>query len=98
MDKYIRKDLYGKIKKALDTADNGRNINSHFQGIVLMGDRKRTQAYSWIHASQENLEKLLLQGMRESSMFAYSAAKALEKHYYELKKEEKHNEDIIQKT
>lgn len=98
MDKNIRKDLYGKIMKALDVADSIRNTDGHFQGIVLMGDRNRTQAYSWIHASQENMEKLLLQGMRESSVFAYSVAKALEKHYYELKKEEEHNEDIIQKA
>lgn len=92
MNKNIRQDFFRQVKKTLDKADKAADLGNHFRAIVLMGDANRSEAYSWLHAPQEDMEKLLLQAMRNSDLFAYSAAKALELHYEELKKQ-KSNED-----
>ncbi len=89
MDKNIKHDYFLQTKKILDKIDkDGENAN-HFRAIVLMGDKNKSEAYSWLHAPQEDIEKLLLHAIRHSDIFAYSAAKALESRYNELENEKK---------
>jgi hypothetical protein len=98
MNKNIRQDFFLQVKKILDKADKAADLGNHFRAIVLMGDANRSEAY-WLHAPQEDMEKLLLQAMRNSDLFAYSAAKALELHYEELKKQKSNdNESDNEKT
>ena len=91
MNKNIRQDFFLQVKKTLDKADKAADLGNHFRAIVLMGDVNRPEAYSWLHAPQE--DKLLLQAMRNSDLFAYSAAKALEIHYEELKKQKSNDNE-----
>lgn len=98
MNKNIRQDFFLQVKKTLDKADKAADLGNHFRAIVLMGDVNRPEAYSWIHAPQEDMEKLLLQAMRNSDLFAYSAAKALELHYDDLKKQNSNDNESDNET
>lgn len=83
MNKNIRQDYFSQVKKVLDKADKAEDIANHFRGIVIIGDKNRSQCYSWLHAPKKDLEKLILHAMRDSEMFAYCSAKALETIYGE---------------
>lgn len=100
MNKNIKQDYFSQVKKALDKVDKAGDLANHFRGVVLIGDKNRQQAYSWLHAPQTDIENLLLHAMRTSDMFTYSAAKALEARYNEIKtKNNNDNEkDTFQET
>lgn len=84
----IKQDYFGQVKKVLDKVDKANDVAFHFRGIVLMGDKNRKEAYSWIHAPQEDMKNLVLAAMRNSEEFTMAAAKAFEAYDKELREEE----------
>lgn len=87
MNKNIRQNYFLQIKNILNKVDEAGDIANHFRAIVLIGDKSQDEAYSWLHAPIQDMEKLLLHAIRNSDTFAYCVAKALEARYKELKKE-----------
>lgn len=88
--KNIRQNFFLKVKKTLDEVDKAGEVANHFRAVVLMGDKNEQKAYSYIHAPQADIEKLILHGLRNSETFAYSIAKAMEAYCMEV--EEKNNQ------
>ena len=88
--KNIRQNFFLKVKKTLDEVDKAGEVANHFRVVVLMGDKNEQKAYSYIHAPQADIEKLILHGLRNSETFAYSIAKAMET--YCMEEEEKNNQ------
>lgn len=84
----IRQDYFGQVKKILDNADKADDVAFHFRGIVLMGDKNRKEAYSWIHAPQEDMKNLVLAAMRNSEEFTMATASAFEAYDKELREKE----------
>ena len=66
-----------------------------------MGDASTKQGFSFLHASDGDLQQLLLQAMRNSNAFTYAAACAFEAYDKELREKEetlnkdKNEEDIF---
>lgn len=91
MNKNIRQNYFLKVKKVLDEVDKVGEIANHFRGIVLIGDKNTSKAYSWMHAPQKELEMLILSALRNSNQFVLATAKAFETYAKELetKKQEK---------
>lgn len=95
-NKNIRQNFFNHIKKILDIVDKMGDEAKHFRCIVLMGDRNVQKAYSFLHASPEDLKNLILNAMRNSDQFTYAAACALEAYNKELRgkdKQEQNNEN-----
>lgn len=90
-NKNIKQNHFLQVKKILDQVDKlGENAN-HFRAVILMGDSREPQAYSYIHAPQEDIEKMILHGLESSEVFAYSVAKAIESYCNKHKQEEQNN-------
>lgn len=89
MNKNIRQNFFRHIKRILDVVDKMGDKAKHFRCIVLMGDQQEKQAYSFMHASPEDLKNLILSAMRNSEQFTYAAACAFE--LYDMEQREKEN-------
>lgn len=86
--KNIRQNHFNRIKKELDEVDKEGDNSKHFRCIVLMGDRNVQKAYSFLHASPEDLKNLILNAMRNSDQFTYATAMAFEQYVKELREKE----------
>lgn len=86
--KNIKQNHFLHIKKILEQVDKAGDNANHFRAIILMGDKNEKQAYSYIHAPQADMEKLILSGLRNSDMFACSVARAVETYFAELQQKE----------
>lgn len=86
--KNIRQNHFNRIKKELDEVDKEGDNSKHFRCIVLMGDRNVQKAYSFLHASPEDLKNLILNAMRNSDQFTYATAMAFEQYDKELRENE----------
>ena len=87
--KNIRQNHFNRIKKELDEVDKEGDNSKHFRCIVLMGDRNVQKAYSFLHASPEDLKNLILNAMRNSYQFTYATAMAFEQYDKELREKGK---------
>lgn len=94
-NKNIRQNYFNRIKKELDEVDKAGDNTKHFRCIVLMGDRNVQKAFSFLHASPEDLKNLILNAMRNSDQFTYATAMAVEQYDKELREKEtlKENKD-----
>lgn len=94
-NKNIRQNHFNRIKKELDEVDKAGDNTKHFRCIVLMGDRNVQEAFSFLHASPEDLKNLILNAMRNSDQFTYATAMAVEQYDKELREKEtlKENKD-----
>lgn len=52
------------------------NNAKHFRCIIIMGDQQEQKAYSFFHASKEDLTNLVLNGFRNSEEFVEATANA----------------------
>lgn len=77
-NKNIKQNHFLQIKKILDEVDKAGENADHFRCCILMGDSCQPQAYSYMHAPQEDIENMILHGLESSEVFAYSVAKAVE--------------------
>ena len=87
-NKNIRQNHFNRIKKELDEVDKSGDNSKHFRCIVLMGDKNVQKAYSFLHASPEDLKNLILNAMRNSDQFTYATAMAFEQYDKELREKE----------
>lgn len=87
-NKNIKQNHFLQVKKVLDHVDKAGENADHFRAIILMGDQSQQQAYSYLHAPQPDMEKLILHAIRNSEAFAYSVAKAMEAY---IKEQEQNN-------
>lgn len=94
-NKNIRQNHFNRIKKELDEVDKAGDNSKHFRCIVLMGGKNVQEAYSFLHASPEDLKSLILNAMRNSDQFTYATARAFEQYDKELREKEtiKENKD-----
>lgn len=92
-NKNIRQNHFNRIKKELDEVDKAGDNSKHFRCIVLMGDRNVQNAYSFLHASPEDLKNLILNAMRNSDQFTYATAMAFEQYDKELREKEKQEQN-----
>lgn len=94
-NKNIRQNHFNRIKKELDEVEKAGDNSKHFRCIVLMGDRNVQKAFSFLHASPEDLKNLILNAMRNSDAFTYATAMACEQYDKELREKEtlKENKD-----
>ena len=93
MSHNIKQDYFGQVKKILDKVDKTGDNANHFRGIVLMGDKNKSEAYSWIHAPLEDVKNLVLTAMRNSNEFTIATAKAFELYDKELKEQQNNKDD-----
>lgn len=91
--KNIKQNHFLQVKKILDKVDKSGDNANHFRAIVLMGDKNESQAYSYLHAPQKDMEQLLLHAIRSSDVFAYSVCMALEAYYNESKNNNKEQDE-----
>lgn len=101
--KNIRQNHFNRIKKELDEVGKEGENSKHFRCIVLMGDKNVSKAYSFLHASPEDLKNLILIAMRNSDQFTYATAMAFEQYDKELReketlKENKDEENTVQEA
>ncbi len=89
MNKNIKQNYFLQVKRTLDKAEKSEDAASHFRCIVLMGDKQENDAYSFLHASNEDMKNLILSAMRNSEQFTYAAACAFEQYDQELREKEK---------
>ena len=87
-NKNIRQNHFNRIKKELDEVATSGDNSKHFRCIVLMGDKNVQKAYSFLHASPEDLKNLILNAMRNSDQFTYATAMAFEQYDKELREKE----------
>lgn len=80
MNKNINQNYLLQIKKTLSKVEKSADAANHFRCIVLMGDTQEEDAYSFIHAAQEDLKNLVLSAMHHSVQFAYAVACAIEQY------------------
>lgn len=92
-NKNIRLNFFNHIKKILDIVDKMGDEAKHFRCIVLMGDRNVQKAYSFLHASPEDLKNLILNAMRNSDQFTYATAMAFEQYDKELREKDKQEQN-----
>lgn len=92
-NKNIRQNHFNRIKKELDEVDKAGDNSKHFRCIVLMGDRNVQKAYSFLHASPEDLKNLILNAMRNSDQFTYATAMAFEQYDKELREKDKQEQN-----
>lgn len=92
-NKNIRQNHFNRIKKELDEVEKAGENSKHFRCIVLMGGRNVQKAFSFLHASPEDLKNLILNAMRNSDAFTYAAACAFEAYDKELREKETLNEN-----
>lgn len=88
-NKNIKQNHFLQVKKILDHVDKQGDNANHFRAIVLMGDQSKQEAYSYIHAPQKDMENLILHAIRTDDVFAYSAAKAMERYIEEKEQQSK---------
>lgn len=89
--KNIKQNHLLQIKKVLNQVDKAGDKADHFRAIILIGDKNEQQAFSYLHAPQKDMENLILNAIRNSDVFAYSVAKAMET-YCNEQDEQKSNE------
>lgn len=87
MNKNINQNYLLQIKKVLKKVEKSEDAARHFRCIILMGDRQEKDAYSFLHATPEDMKNLILSAMRSSEQFTYAAACAFEQYDEELNKE-----------
>lgn len=87
MNKNINQNYFLQIKKVLEKVEKSADAAKHFRCIVLMGGLQEKSAYSFLHASPEDMKNLILSAMRNSEQFTYAAACAFEQYDAELNKE-----------
>ena len=76
--KNIRQNYFNQIRKVTEEVDKAGEHGKHFRCIILMGDANTKQGFSFIHASDGDLQQLLLHAMRHSNAFTYPAQCALD--------------------
>lgn len=94
--KNIRKNYFNQIRNVTEEVDKAGEQGKHFRCIIIMGDANIKQGFSFIHASDGDLQQLLLNAMRNSNAFTYAAASAFEAYDKELRgknKQEQNNEN-----
>lgn len=92
----IRQNYFNKIRKVTEDVEKAGEQGKHFRCILLMGDEDTKQGFSFIHASDADLQQLLLHAMRHSNAFTYAAACAFEAYDMELRgkgKQEQNNDN-----
>nr|WP_297653338.1 hypothetical protein [uncultured Prevotella sp.] len=87
--KNIKQNYLLQIQKVLDKVEKSKDAASHFRCIVLMGDAQEEKAKSFLHASPEDLQNLILSAMRNSKQFTCAAANAFMQYDAELSEKEK---------
>lgn len=93
MNKNIKQNYFLQVKKMLDKVEKSEDAANHFRCIVLMGDSQISKAYSFLHASNEDMKNLILSAMRNSRQFTYAAACAFEQYDQELRKSEESKQE-----
>lgn len=91
--KNIRQNYFNKIRKVTEDVDKAGEQGKHFRCILLMGDANTKQGFSFIHASDGDLQQLLLHAMRHSNAFTYAAACAFEAYDKELRGKDKQEQN-----
>ena len=91
MNKNIRQKFFRQILKVLNVVEKMGNNAKHFRCIIIMGDQQEQKAYSFFHASKEDLTNLVLNGFRNSEEFVEATANAFLLFNAEL--EEKQNSE-----
>ena len=94
--KNIRKNYLNQIRKVTEEVDKAGGQGKHFRCIILMGDANTKQGFSFIHASDADLQQLLLHAMRPSNAVTYAAACDFEAYDKEVRgkdKQEQNNEN-----
>lgn len=76
MNKNIRQNFFRQILKVLNVVEKMGNNAKHFRCIIIMGDQQEQKAYSFFHASKEDLTNLVLNGFRNSEEFVEANANA----------------------
>ena len=90
--KNIRKNYLNQIRKVTEEVDKAGEQGKHFRCIILMGDANTKQGFSFIHASDGDLQ-LLLHAMRHSNAFTDAAACAYEAYDKELRGKDKQKQN-----
>lgn len=91
--KNIRQNYFNQIRKVTEEVDKAGEHGKHFRCIILMGDASTKQGFSFLHASDGDLQQLLLQAMRNSNAFTYAAACAFEAYDKDLREKQEQNKD-----
>lgn len=91
MNKNINQNYFLQVKKILGKVEKSADAANHFRCIILMGDKQEKDAYSFLHATPEDMKNLILSAMRNSEQFTYAAACAFEQYDKELQSETKNN-------
>ncbi len=91
MSHNIKQDYFGQVKKILNKVDKAGDNANHFRGIVLIGDKSKSEAYAWLHAPLEDVKNLVLTAMRNSNEFTIATAKAFEVYDKELREQQNNN-------
>lgn len=84
MNKNINQNYFLQVKKILGKVEKSADAARHFRCIVLMGDQQEPKAFSFMHASQEDMKNLVLAAMRNSEEFVGAAAEAFMQYDKEL--------------
>lgn len=87
MNKNINQNYFLQVKKVLNKVEKSTDAARHFRCIILMGDQQEQKAYSFMHASPEDLKNLVLCGLRSSNEFVTAVADAFMQYDEELNKE-----------
>jgi len=87
--KNIKQNYLLQIKNILKKVEKSQDAAGHFRCLVLMGDKQEQKAYSYLHASNEDLKNLILSAMRNSDRFTSAAAEAFMQYDKELSEKEK---------
>lgn len=101
MNKNINSNYFLQIKKILNKVEKSEDAANHFRCIILMGDKQEEEAYSFLHASPDDMKNLILSAMRNSKQFVYAAACAFQQYDKELTEQSNNNyneKDKIQET
>ena len=88
MNKNIRQNFFRQILKVLNVVEKMGNNAKHFRCVIIMGDQQEQKAYSFFHASKEDLTNLLLHGFRNSEVFTEATANAFMQYQAELEEKE----------
>lgn len=87
-NKNIKQNYLLQIKNILKKVEKSKDAASHFRCLVLMGDTQEKDAYSFLHASHEDLKNLVLSAMHNSELFTSATAEAFMQYDKELNEKE----------
>ena len=82
-NKNIKQNYLLQIKNILKKVEKSKDAASHFRCIILMGDTQEKDAYSFIHASQEDMKNLILSAIRYNPDFIKADGDAFMQYYKE---------------